>query len=229
MKENRIQRINELLDNRQTDLTVLMDQVHKSHNLAAIVRTGDAIGVGEIHAVQASGNVRQCGGTAMGSNRWVTTHVHKTLDEGITTVKSQGMQVLAAHFSDRAKDFRDIDYTKPTCILVGAEKYGVSDEAADAADHHILIPMVGMVQSLNVSVAAALVLYEAQRQRKDAGMYGKRTIADDVAERLTFEWLHDDIKEFCLRHDIRYPRINEAGDIDDEEWQAMRKAISGLK
>ena len=81
------------------------------------------------------------------------------------------MQILATHLSDSSVDFRAIDYTRPTAILVGQEKHGIGEEALALADHHIVIPMVGMVQSLNVSVAAAAILYEAQRQRELAGCY----------------------------------------------------------
>ncbi len=86
-------------------------------------------------------------------------------------LKASGMQILATHLSDSSVDFRSIDYTKPTAILVGQEKHGIGEEALALADHHIVIPMVGMVQSLNVSVAAAAILYEAQRQRELAGCY----------------------------------------------------------
>lgn len=85
------------------------------------------------------------------------------------------MQILAIHLSDKAVDFREIDYTRPTCILMGQEKTGITQEALDLADQDIIIPMIGMVQSLNVSVASALILYEAQRQRQNAGIISAKT------------------------------------------------------
>lgn len=227
MKENRLARIEALLNDRQPDLTVLMDQVHKPHNLAAIVRTADAVGIGEVHAVRAEGNIHRCSGTAMGSDRWVKANQYEKLDDALSVVKQQGMQVLAAHFSDRAVDFRSVDYTRPSCLLLGAEKEGVSDAAAEAADHHVLIPMLGMVQSLNVSVASSIILYEAQRQRSEAGMYGSRKISDELFERLKFEWLHPKIMRFCHKHNLPYPVINEQGDVDDDYWQTLRKKVSG--
>jgi len=218
-------RIIELLDRRQKDLTVFMDEVHKPHNLAAIVRTCDAVGIGEVHAVYPESVLRECHGTAMGSNRWVTTHTHPNLTSGINQIKSQGKQVLAAHFSDHAVDFRQIDYTKPTAILVGSEKYGVSQHAAELADEHILIPMLGMVQSLNVSVATAIILYEAQRQRERAGLYKQRQLDEQYCENLRFEWLHPQVKAFCDKHHIRYPIIDDNGDIDDSDWHSIRHSI----
>lgn len=222
----RNQKIVELLTRRQTDITVFMDEVHKPHNLAAIVRTCDAIGIGEVHAVYPEGMLRECHGTAMGSNRWVETRTHENLSQGLLPLQQSGMQVLAAHFSERAVDFRSIDYTKPTVLLVGSEKFGVSEQAAEIADQHVLIPMLGMVQSLNVSVASAIILYEAQRQRQEAGMYDERHLDDDTFERLRFEWLHPQVQQFCLKHKIRYPQIDEVGDIRDEEWHQLRKSIN---
>lgn len=92
------------------------------------------------------------------------------------------MQILATHLSDNAVDFREIDYTRPTCILMGQEKTGITQEALALADQDIIIPMIGMVQSLNVSVASALILYEAQRQRQmRACTCGKQHVAGSRA------------------------------------------------
>ncbi|NVJ60571.1 MAG: tRNA (guanosine(18)-2'-O)-methyltransferase TrmH [Gammaproteobacteria bacterium] len=225
MRENRLARIKQLLANRQPDLTILMDQVHKPHNVAAVVRTADAVGIGNIHAVRAEGQINRCGGTAMGSDRWVKVHRYEKFSDSIKVVKQQGMQVLAAHFSERAVDFRSIDYTQPTCLLLGAEKYGVTEEASEAADHHVLIPMLGMVQSLNVSVANAVILYEAQRQRQQAGMYGECKLEQGDMDRLCFEWLHPKVTQFCKKHGLRYPILDEFGEIADAEWEQLRHKV----
>ena len=214
MNNPRNDKIIELLNRRQKDITVFMDEVHKPHNLAAIVRTCDAIGIGEVHAVYPQSVLRECHGTAMGSNRWVTTHTHQQLSSGIEQLKSEGKQVLAAHFSDKAVDFRSIDYTQPTVVLVGSEKFGVSEQAAELADQHVLVPMLGMVQSLNVSVATAIILYEAQRQRENAGLYEKTRLSETEIQRKLFEggfpvlckeigtisFGFSDIELYCSRH-----------------------------
>ncbi|NVK21897.1 MAG: tRNA (guanosine(18)-2'-O)-methyltransferase TrmH [Kangiellaceae bacterium] len=221
----RLEKIHQLFSNRQPDLTVFMDEVHKPHNLAAIVRTADAVGIGHVHAVFPQGVKFSGHHTASGSKRWVTTHRHPDLATGIAQVKAQGMQVLAAHFSDAAVDFRNIDYTKPTCILVGSELVGVSDQAAQLADQHVIIPMVGMVQSLNVSVASALILYEAQRQRANANMYGTCRMPQEEMDLIILSSLQPKVKKFCDQHQLRYPQLNELGDIDDPEWDLLRKSL----
>lgn len=223
--KTRYDKIIELLSNRQPDLTVFMDDVHKPHNLAAIVRTADAVGIGHVHAVFPDGVKFSGHHTSSGSKRWVTTHKHPDLATGIQAVKAQGMQVLAAHFSDKAIDYKSVDYTKPTCILMGSELTGVSEEAANLVDEHVIIPMVGMVQSLNVSVASALILYEAQRQREAANMYGELKVPQEEVDLIVFNALHPTIKKYCDKHKIRYPQLDDRGEIDDPEWDQLRRNI----
>jgi len=165
MTPERFKRISDMLAQRQLDLTVCMEEVHKPHNLAAIVRTADAIGIHRVHAVWPKTWIHKRKGTARGSQNWVDVKLHPDIGTAVAELKASGMQILATHLSDSSVDFRAIDYTKPTAILVGQEKHGIGEEALALADHHIVIPMVGMVQSLNVSVAAAAILYEAQRSR----------------------------------------------------------------
>ena len=149
MTPDRLQRINSMLDQRQPDLTVCMEGVHKTHNLAAVVRTADAIGISDVHAVWKNETMRLSGGSAAGSQNWIDVHDYSNTEDAITELKNQGMQVLVTNLSDTAVDFREIDYTKPTAIILGQEKFGASAKALEMADQDIVIPMVGMVQSLN--------------------------------------------------------------------------------
>ena len=178
-----------MLARRQPDLTVCMEQVHKPHNVSAIIRTADAVGVHEVHAVWPGSRMRTMASAAAGSNSWVQVKTHRTIGDAVAHLKGQGMQILATHLSDNAVDFREIDYTRPTCILMGQEKTGITQEALALADRDIIIPMIGMVQSLNVSVASALILYEAQRQRQNAGMYLRENsmLPEAEQQRLLFE------------------------------------------
>lgn len=226
MSPERFARINEMLDNRQPDLTVLLDQVHKTNNIAAVLRSADAVGVHQLHAVWPESAMRVSGNTASGSQQWVKTLRHATVTDAITALKADGMQVVVTNFSANAKDFREIDYTRPTAIVLGHEKNGVSDEAVRLADAEVIIPMVGMVQSLNVSVAGALVLFEAERQRRAAGMYGSRKLDDAYCQKLLFEQGHPIYAKACRRKGLAYPAIDETGQIiaQPEWWQKMREA-----
>ena len=111
MTPDRLQRINSMLDQRQPDLTVCMEGVHKTHNLAAVVRTADAIGISDVHAVWKNETMRLSGGSAAGSQNWIDVHDYSNTEDAITELKNQGMQVLVTNLSDTAVDFREIDYT----------------------------------------------------------------------------------------------------------------------
>ena len=135
MTPERLERINMMLDHRQPDLTVCMEGVHKSHNLAAVVRTADAIGVSDVHAIWKSDEMEVRGGSAAGSQNWIDVHNYTNTKDAIDELKKQGMQVLVTNLSESAVDFREIDYTKPTAIILGQEKFGASDIALAMADN----------------------------------------------------------------------------------------------
>ncbi|MFT6207917.1 MAG: tRNA (guanosine-2'-O-)-methyltransferase [Colwellia sp.] len=231
MTPERLERINVMLDKRQPDLTVCMEGIHKSHNLAAVVRTADAIGVSDVHAIWKSDEMEVRGGSAAGSQNWIDVHNYSKTSDAIDALKKQGMQILVTNLSDNAVDFREIDYTKPTAIILGQEKFGASDIALEMADQHIVIPMVGMVQSLNVSVACSVVLYEAQRQRQLAGMYNTPRIDDNRRQRFLFEGGHPIFAEACKRKGLPYPVIDEEGKIIASEpwWEQMQMTQAAWK
>lgn len=224
MTPERLERINKMLDHRQPDLTVCMEGVHKSHNLAAVVRTADAVGVSDVHAIWKNEKMRVSGGSAAGSQNWIDVHNYSKTEDAILELKKQGMQVLVTNLSESAVDFRAIDYTKPTAIILGQEKFGASDVALELADQDIVIPMVGMVQSLNVSVACSVVLYEAQRQRQLAGLYDTPRIEESRRQRFLFEGGHPIFAAACKRKGLAYPQIDEHGQIvaPQEWWQQMQ-------
>ncbi|QUY47056.1 tRNA (guanosine(18)-2'-O)-methyltransferase TrmH [Serratia plymuthica] len=227
MSPERYARICEMLATRQPDLTVCLEQVHKPHNVSAIIRTADAVGVHQVHAVWPTSRMRTLVSSAAGSNSWVNVKTHRTISDAVTHLKDQGMQILATHLSDRAVDFREVDYTRPTCVLLGQEKTGITEEALALADQDIIIPMIGMVQSLNVSVASALILYEAQRQRHNAGMYLRTHSALDEEEqqRLLFEGGYPVLANVAKRKGLPRPQIDQQGQVvADAEWWATMQA-----
>ena len=165
MNPGRFLRIKRALGRRQPDLTVLMDRVHKSHNFSAILRNCDAAGVLDVHVVPPGGGLDLHHGTSAGTKKWVRVRRHAGIRKAAEHVKELGMHLVAAHPSEQSVDYRDFDYTGPTAIMMGAELHGVSDEGLSLADSHVRIPMMGMVRSLNVSVATSILLFEALRQK----------------------------------------------------------------
>lgn len=215
MTPKRFHRLCSILDRRQRDLTVLMDNVHKPHNVSAIVRTADAVGVLDLHVVSPEAGFVPRHDSAKGSGRWVRMVAHHDHETAATTLKNHGMQIVAAHLTDDAVDFRSVDYTRPTALLLGSELDGVAPAAAQWADRFVVIPMMGAVASLNVSVAAAVILYEAQRQRAAAGLYGTNTIDGQRRARLLFEWAYPRLAVFCRDRELDYPRLDDDGEILD--------------
>ncbi len=225
MTPERIARLRQVLDRRQPDLTVVTDFVHKQRNLSAVVRNCDAAGVMRLHAVLPEQEYRAFRGTAMGSQRWVEVRRQTSVEDALEPLKRAGYQVVAAHLAPDAVDFREPDYCRPTAILMGAERRGVSAEGAALADRCITIPMVGMVESYNVSVAAGIILAEAQRQRQLAGCYDRVRLDRETWERLFFEWGHPAVREFCDQRGLRYPALNDEGEIDrPSQWYAAVRA-----
>ncbi|MCG3732739.1 tRNA (guanosine(18)-2'-O)-methyltransferase TrmH [Vibrio cincinnatiensis] len=227
MNLDRYQRIQEVLKARQPDLTVCLEEVHKPNNVSAVIRTADAVGLHQIHAIWPNEQMRTLTHTSAGARNWVEVETHNSTQEAITHLKAQGMQVLVTNLSEYAVDFREIDYTQPTAIVVGSEKTGISQQALALADQEIVIPMVGMVQSLNVSVACALILYEAQRQRQQAGMYQREQspLPEQTIQRILFERGHPVLAKVAKRKGLPYPTLDEQGQIiaDLNWWNAMQR------
>ena len=219
MTPERFRKIQQVLRRRQTDLTVLAENVHKSHNIAALIRTCDAVGIYRLHAVSAGGEFPRHHMIAAGTNKWVKTEIHDDVRVAVAALKSDGFTVLAAHLSDGAIDYRDIDYTKPTAVLLGSELTGVSSEAAQLADAHVRIPIHGMVDSLNVSVANALILYEAARQREKSGQYERSRLDSKEFRTTLFEWSYPHIAERCRQQGLPYPELDEDGFFHDNPLQ----------
>jgi len=209
------------LAKRQLDLTIITDQVNKGQNIAALIRTCDAVGVHNAHVVTPKGGFREHKRTARGSQKWVNVVRHDTIDSAIQVAKQQGMQLVSAHFSDQAVDYRELDYTVPTALILGAEMHGVSAKALIASDHQVVIPMLGMVDSFNVSVAAAVILLEAQRQRALSGSYDKPQIRGAPYDQTLFRWSHPKVADFCHQHGLVYPSMDEHGEIVNlNQWYA---------
>ena len=213
MLPRRYHRLKQVLEKRQPDLTVLTEDVHKPHNLSAIIRTCDAVGILDVHSINKTDDFPTFSQVSQGSDKWIFLHTHSNIKGAITHLKNEKFKIYAAHFSDKSVDYRDIDYTQPTAILLGAEKWGVSEEAAHLVDGHIIIPMLGMVQSLNVSVAAAVILFEAQRQRLAKKMYDTTRLNTERYHQILFEWSYPDLAKMYQEKKEFYPVLGENGEI----------------
>ena len=219
MTPERFSKAVQVLNYRQPDLTVVTDQVHKGQNLSAIIRTCDAVGIMALHSVYDAATFKAHTGTTMGTHKWVETKIFRDIDTPLKRLKDDNYQIVAADISESTKDYRDIDYSVPTALLLGAEKYGISDAAYPYIDQCITVPMMGMVESFNVSVACAIILAEARRQREVAGLYTQRRITDDCFAKTILEWTQPLVAKYCQKHGITYPELDDKGDIIDNRWR----------
>ncbi|BFM07007.1 tRNA (guanosine(18)-2'-O)-methyltransferase TrmH [Halioxenophilus aromaticivorans] len=220
MTPERYQRLLQTLRLRQPDLTVITDEVHKGRNLSAIVRTCDAVGIDTVHTVVPQGGYRGFRGTASGSHKWVEVETYADIHQPVEQLRQRGFQIVATAISPKCKNYLDIDYTKSTALMLGSEKRGVSEQGLSVADEHISVPMIGMVESLNVSVAAAIILQEAFRQRQEAGLYGTNRLSAEIQTLRFFRWAHPKVAEYCDQKGLPYPAIRESDGeiIDPSSW-----------
>jgi tRNA (guanosine-2'-O-)-methyltransferase len=220
----RFERLKAVLDRRMGDLTVLLEHVEKPHNLSAILRTCDAVGVLEAHAVCLQGRLPTFNSTAQGSQKWVPLQVHSSSAAALRALKGRGFRVYGTMLSDTALDYRQCDFTGPTAFVLGAEKWGLSPEAAELVDQAVIIPMRGMVQSLNVSVATATLLFEALRQRQAAGLVPEagEGVEPERYQRELFEWAYPQVAAWCRREGRPYPALDEEGAIAEELPRTLR-------
>ncbi len=188
--ERRIRRMKEVLRNRQRDLAVVCEDIHDPHNVSAILRSCDATGVGSVYLLYTEEAFPQLGKKSSASaKKWVDIHRYRRHQSLRDALKERNLTIYATHVSPTAKSIYEIDWTQPSAIIVGNEHRGVSDEALAMADETIHIPMFGMVESLNVSVATAVILYEICRQRLAKGLYPFSTEEDPWLQEVLQKWI----------------------------------------
>jgi len=197
----------EVLERRQPSLAVVLENVHDRHNASAVMRSCDAFGVGAVHLLYTEEAFpRVADGVAGHARRWLALERWEDRAACTTALRERGIALYATAPGPGAVPHTEIDWTKPAAIALGNENRGCSAELLAAADARVWVPMRGMVESLNVSVAAAIVLAEAARQREAAGMYEPRW--DDERERTLNAWLDRERRERPPTADARF----EGGD-----------------
>ncbi|MDE5879059.1 MAG: RNA methyltransferase [Desulfovibrio sp.] len=183
-------RLLEVLSQRQPDLTLVLANIHDPHNVSAIYRSCDAFGVARVHLYYTDTPFPALGRKSSASARkWVESVRHRDREALFAALRGQGMQVLATSCSPEARPLREWDFLRPTAVILGNEHEGVDEELLARADGSLYIPMHGMIQSLNVSVAAAVILAEAARQREAAGFYAAPRLDEAELEATLADWL----------------------------------------
>jgi len=202
MNERRFNIIKQTAMRRQGNLTVILENIMDPHNISAVMRSCDAIGIHEMFILFTEKTLEQDEFTigkraSAGARKWVDLHVYSNAAACFEHVKSKYEKVLSTHLGEDAVSLHELDLTASVALLFGNERNGLSQEALSYSDGNFVIPMLGMSQSLNLSVACAVTLYEAQRQRTQKGMYGegnpwpleqRQALLEDYVQRKHDEW-----------------------------------------
>ena len=187
--ERRAEKLRRVLSLRQPDLTVVLENIHDPHNVSAILRSCDAVGVLRVELLYSVEKFPRIGKKSSSSaNKWLDCRRHTSVTECYATLREEGFRVYATRLGGSTTSLYALDLAQPSALVFGNEHRGVSAEAAEMADGNFHIPMAGMIQSLNVSVAAAVSLYEAHRQRLVPGTYRKPALAAEELARLYDDW-----------------------------------------
>lgn len=187
----RIERLQSVISRRQYDLTVVLENVHDPHNIGAVLRTCDCVGISEVYIIYTEPDLIERGievgyHSSSGARKWVEVKYFTDLEEAMKTVKDKYQNIFGTVITESSSSLYDLPLDAPTALLFGNEHAGISEEAGAYIDQNFLIPQHGFVQSLNISVACAVSLYEAQRQRLEKNKYN-RSFGDHTNDNILFE------------------------------------------
>lgn len=192
LTENRRARFEEVLRRRQTDFTIVIENIWDPHNVSAILRSADAVGISDVHLlyyIEKAPDFRKTGKQSSASARkWLNFHNHESVEACYEALRKDGFKIYASHLSQYSMSMHDLNGLDKIALVFGNEHRGVSETACNLADGVFFIPMLGMVESLNASVATAVSLYEIARQRLAAGRYSEPTINEPELNNILEEW-----------------------------------------
>jgi tRNA (guanosine-2'-O-)-methyltransferase len=173
MTPERFERLNSVLQKRQFNITVVLENVADPHNISAVMRTCDAVGIQEIYILNTIMPLHEKWGAKSSSSaaKWLTAHQFTDVNECVTALRKKYNKIFTTHLSKDAVDLYDLNLTDSVALIFGNEHSGVSEQLNALADGNFIIPQVGIIKSLNISVACAVTIYEAMRQKKNAGHY----------------------------------------------------------
>lgn len=190
MTPERRERLMGVLNKRQPDLTVVLENVQDPHNISAVMRTCDAVGIQEIYVLNNKIPRHKKWGAKSSSSaaKWLTVHQFSDVAECMAALRKKYDKIMTTHLAADAVSLYDIDFTGSVALVFGNEHSGVSEEVRALADGNFIIPQMGIIRSLNISVACAVSIYEALRQKTNAGHYEERRLPEEQFEILWKEW-----------------------------------------
>jgi tRNA (guanosine-2'-O-)-methyltransferase len=190
MTTERQKKIEAVLAKRQNNLTVVLENVFDPHNISAVMRSCDAVGIMEIYVLNTKIPLHTKWGerSSSSAHKWLTVHQHTDIAECLQELNKRYEKIFTTHLSSDAVSLYEVDLTENVALVFGNEHDGVSEELRNLCDGNFIIPQVGMIRSLNISVACAVTLYEAFRQKQKAGHYQKQKLTGKEYTSLSNEW-----------------------------------------
>lgn len=190
MTPERRNRLEYVLLRRQPDLTVVLENVHDPRNVAAVLRTCDAVGIQEIFVInnKAPRTKKYNFHAGMGAMKWVKVHEFNDVEECVCAVKLNYPTLYGTYLNTKAVSLYELTLTDPIALVFGNERHGISTELLTHCTGNFIIPQMGMVESLNISVACAVSLYEALRQKQALGHYSASRLTRQQQDKLLTEW-----------------------------------------
>jgi tRNA (guanosine-2'-O-)-methyltransferase len=188
--KERIEKVKRVLSLRQPDLRIILEEVKNTHNASAVVRTCDAAGILYVDIISADEQLFPVNeAVSTGAEKWIRFQYYTSASDCLNPLKKKGTKIAATHIGEDSLPYSALDYTQPMAIVFGNEAEGLSAEALALADYKIKIPMIGMAQSLNLSVSVGIILYEAMKQRKEKGFYKETRLSPDEFDAYKKKWL----------------------------------------
>ena len=190
MNDERREKLLKVLGKRQVDLAVVMENVHDPHNISAVMRTCDAVGIQDIFVLTTKIPRHKRFGIKSSSSaaKWLTIHEYTDVAACFSELRKRYDRILTTHLGTDSIGLYDIDFTRSVALVFGNEHDGVSEEIRSLADGNFIVPQMGIIQSLNISVACAVSIYEAMRQKKAAGQYDQSRIPESRVKEIKKEW-----------------------------------------
>jgi len=204
MTPNRLEKLTAVLNKRQSNITVILENVHDTMNISAVMRSCDAIGIKDLFLINTTDKPYKKWGkkSSAGAYKWLNCHIFSSQKECVDVVRAEYETILTTKLHNNATGLYEIDFTKKIALAFGNEHAGITDTLEQMADGNFTIPQVGMVQSLNISVACAVTLYEAYRQKLHAGHYNTINLAEAERETILQAWGTKDKEKFRIKKKV---------------------------
>ena len=190
MTPERTEKLLKVLKHRQANLSIVMENVQDPHNISAVMRTCDAVGIQDLYILNTKIPRHEKFGAKSSSSaaKWLTLHQYENITECFSELRKNYDTILTTHLATNAISLYEIDFTKSVALIFGNEHDGVSEELRNLADGNFIIPQMGIIRSLNISVACAVSIYEALRQKTVAGQYNQASLSEQRRNDLMQHW-----------------------------------------